>query len=73
MKTFPPQNYLAWKISVSFLHLMAIGCAIYRLLHRYMIQRLWWDDYMVIVPLVLSLVYWPLFLVHFPYRLGGWC
>ncbi|PPQ97593.1 hypothetical protein CVT26_002321 [Gymnopilus dilepis] len=56
--------------SVSVLYSIAIACAFYRLLHRYLIKRLWWDDYVVIVPLVLSLVYWPAFLLRIPYRLG---
>ncbi|KAF8894354.1 hypothetical protein CPB84DRAFT_1782873 [Gymnopilus junonius] len=65
----PPQDYLAWRVPLSILNLLAIAFAIYRLIHRYLIKRLWWDDYIAIIPLLLTLVYWPLFLARYPYRL----
>ena len=58
-------------VPISILYSVSIACAIYRIFHRYVIKRLWWDDYTAIIPPLLSLVFWPLFLVSFPYRLGG--
>ncbi|KDR79716.1 hypothetical protein GALMADRAFT_63033 [Galerina marginata CBS 339.88] len=51
----PLQSYLGWKVAVSFLHAFAIGSTLYRLTHRFRIRRLWWDDYIVCVPVVLNL------------------
>ncbi|KDR69785.1 hypothetical protein GALMADRAFT_908965 [Galerina marginata CBS 339.88] len=61
----PLQPYLGWKVSMSILHILAICSTIYRLIHRFRIQRIWWDDYLVIVPLVIDCVYCPLLWFRF--------
>ncbi|KDR69770.1 hypothetical protein GALMADRAFT_145172 [Galerina marginata CBS 339.88] len=63
--TLPPQSYLGWKVSMSILHILAIGSTIYRLIHRFRIQKTWLDDYIVFVPLVLDSIYWPIVCFRF--------
>ncbi|KAF8153755.1 hypothetical protein B0H34DRAFT_753183 [Crassisporium funariophilum] len=64
----PPQSYLAWKVSLTFVHALAIGSGVYRLVHRFRLQKTWWDDYIVFVPLVLEIPSIVLFWIRFPHR-----
>ncbi|KAF8161383.1 hypothetical protein B0H34DRAFT_700715 [Crassisporium funariophilum] len=53
----PPQNHLAWKVCITLLHFLAISCTIVRIGHRARTRRMWWDDYVVVVPLAFDFVY----------------
>ncbi|PPQ81574.1 hypothetical protein CVT25_013417 [Psilocybe cyanescens] len=57
----PGRSYLGWKIVITLFHLMSGSSTIYRLVHRYRIRRLWWDDYILLGALVLDFVYWPIY------------
>ncbi|KAF8901398.1 hypothetical protein CPB84DRAFT_971574 [Gymnopilus junonius] len=60
------QSYAAWKAVVIFLHAIAVLSTLYRLAHRFRIHRLWWDDYIVFVPLLFDLIYWIVACARFP-------
>ncbi|KAF8161390.1 hypothetical protein B0H34DRAFT_378550 [Crassisporium funariophilum] len=55
--TLPPQNLLAWQISLTLLHTAPIGFTLVRLAHHWRLGRLWWDDYVVCIPLLADCVY----------------
>ncbi|PPQ81560.1 hypothetical protein CVT25_013403 [Psilocybe cyanescens] len=57
----PHRSYLGWKIAVTLFHLISSSSTVYRLVHRYRIRRLWWDDYILLGALVLDFVYWPIY------------
>ncbi|KIJ96699.1 hypothetical protein K443DRAFT_633963 [Laccaria amethystina LaAM-08-1] len=61
----PAQSVLAWKITLTIFQAIAISSTLYRLLRRYRIQRLWWDDYVVVIPLVMDIVYTVTFCLEF--------
>lgn len=61
----PPQNAVAWKVCIELLHILALFSTLYRLHYRWKAQHLWWDDYMVTVPLVVDFLYSVLVLVRF--------
>ncbi|KAH9483195.1 hypothetical protein JR316_0005299 [Psilocybe cubensis] len=54
--TFPHQDPLAWKVALTFVHLLSLGLTIVRIRHRWRTNRLWWDDYVVGIPWALVLV-----------------
>ncbi|KAF8161608.1 hypothetical protein B0H34DRAFT_387015 [Crassisporium funariophilum] len=66
MPTLPSQSYLAWKISLSVLHALAIASGIYRLVHRFRVRKAGWDDYLVCIPVVLDIACIILFWFRFP-------
>ncbi|KAF8901909.1 hypothetical protein CPB84DRAFT_1729440 [Gymnopilus junonius] len=66
--TLPPQSYVAWKVSILILHLVAAISTIYRLVHRFRIRRPWWDDYLVFFPLAVDIMYCILTWIRFPHR-----
>ncbi|EDR08954.1 uncharacterized protein LACBIDRAFT_296577 [Laccaria bicolor S238N-H82] len=61
----PAQSVLAWKITLTIFQAIAISSTLYRLWRRYRIQRLWWDDYVVVIPLVMDIVYTVTFCLQF--------
>ncbi|KAH6891833.1 hypothetical protein BKA70DRAFT_1201425 [Coprinopsis sp. MPI-PUGE-AT-0042] len=64
----PPQNYLAWKVCVTVLHVVAICSTVLRVRIRWKDARLWWDDYVAaataLVDVVFVITYWLLFGTH---------
>ncbi|KIJ93622.1 hypothetical protein K443DRAFT_111770 [Laccaria amethystina LaAM-08-1] len=56
----PEQSYLGWKVAMTVLQLTAVGTTAFRLYYRHKTQRLWWDDYTAIVPLVAEFIYIPI-------------
>ncbi|KAF8161393.1 hypothetical protein B0H34DRAFT_378652 [Crassisporium funariophilum] len=46
------QSILAWEICITLLHAVSIGCTFVRLIRRWRINRMWWDDYLVCIPLL---------------------
>ncbi|TFK20285.1 hypothetical protein FA15DRAFT_659196 [Coprinopsis marcescibilis] len=61
----PAQNTVAWKACTELLHILAIIATVYRLVYRFKFSRLWWDDYLVVVPLLGDLVYSTAVLIKF--------
>ncbi|PPR00083.1 hypothetical protein CVT24_008985 [Panaeolus cyanescens] len=53
----PPQNHTAWKVGITILHILVLMMCIVRLGHRARLKRLWWDDYILVIPLALDVVY----------------
>ncbi|KAF8966773.1 hypothetical protein BDZ97DRAFT_1917290 [Flammula alnicola] len=53
----PRQNYLAWKISVTLLHFVSITFTLVRVGYRWRTRRLWWDDRIVMIPMVADCIY----------------
>ncbi|CAA7267527.1 unnamed protein product [Cyclocybe aegerita] len=51
------QSVLAWKIAMTFIHTIAVSSTCIRLYDRFWEQRLWWDDYLAILPTVLDVLY----------------
>ncbi|KAF8901918.1 hypothetical protein CPB84DRAFT_911691 [Gymnopilus junonius] len=64
----PPQSYIGWKVSISILHALSAGCTIYRLIHRFRIHRIWWDDRLIFIPLVFNILYCVLAWIRFSHR-----
>ncbi|KIM40387.1 hypothetical protein M413DRAFT_446572 [Hebeloma cylindrosporum] len=53
----PPQNHLAWKVCITLLHVWAMSFTVVRFGNQWYNRRLWWDDYLVIIPFVFDIVY----------------
>ncbi|KAF8960243.1 hypothetical protein BDZ97DRAFT_1329485 [Flammula alnicola] len=53
----PPQSYIAWKVSMTILHSLGFVATVFRLVHRFRINRLWWDDYVVFFPFAIDIAY----------------
>ncbi|KAF9051993.1 hypothetical protein BJ165DRAFT_1524872 [Panaeolus papilionaceus] len=51
------QSLLAWQICLTIFHAIAIGFTLTRLVHRWRTRKIWWDDYIVLLPLVTDIVY----------------
>ncbi|KAF9472015.1 hypothetical protein BDN70DRAFT_887469 [Pholiota conissans] len=49
-----------------FLHVIAISSSVYRLWVRFRIHRMWWDDYVLFVPLILDMFYGMVFWFSVP-------
>ncbi|KAF8806684.1 hypothetical protein BYT27DRAFT_6636398 [Phlegmacium glaucopus] len=64
----PSQNLLAWKISVTLLQFLAIGTTIFRLVRRWRSQRMWWDDYVVCIPVALDCLYVTVLWIKFQHK-----
>lgn len=52
-------------VTLTIFQAIAISSTLYRLFRRYRIQRLWWDDYVVVIPLVMDIVYTVIFCLQF--------
>jgi len=52
-------------VTLTIFQAIAISSTLYRLVRRYRIQRLWWDDYVVVIPLVMDIVYAVTFCLQF--------
>jgi len=48
---------LGWAVLASFFHILALVSTVLRLVHRLRTSRMWWDDYMVVLPLGLDTAY----------------
>ncbi|KAF8806639.1 hypothetical protein BYT27DRAFT_6634168 [Phlegmacium glaucopus] len=63
---------LAWALFASLFHIVALLSTVSRLVHRLRTSRMWWDDYMVVLPLCTNTVYfaslWVLYNIQ--YNLG---
>ncbi|PPQ83595.1 hypothetical protein CVT25_006345 [Psilocybe cyanescens] len=46
----PHQNQLAWKISITLVHFVSLSMTMVRIRHRWRTCRIWWDDYIVVIP-----------------------
>ncbi|KDR74213.1 hypothetical protein GALMADRAFT_99217 [Galerina marginata CBS 339.88] len=53
----PPQNHLAWKISITLVHFLSLSSTVVRIGHRLRTSRSWWDDYVVVLPWSLDVIY----------------
>ncbi|PPQ71455.1 hypothetical protein CVT24_011967 [Panaeolus cyanescens] len=51
------QSLLAWQICLTVFHSIAIGFIIARLVHRWRTRKLWWDDYIILLPFVTDIAY----------------
>ncbi|PPQ84386.1 hypothetical protein CVT25_013047 [Psilocybe cyanescens] len=65
-KFLPNQSYLGWKIAVTVFHVIAASTTIYRLVHRFRIRRLWWDDYVLFAALIVDTAFWPIYWARSP-------
>jgi hypothetical protein len=61
--------HLCWKVCITILHLVVIGCTFLRLLHRWRTNRMWWDDYSTVLPLVIDVAY--VIFMWWKFRGGG--
>ena len=52
-------------VTLTIFQAIAISSTLYRLWRRYRIQRLWWDDYVVVIPLVMDIVFTVTFCLQF--------
>ncbi|KAH9485637.1 hypothetical protein JR316_0002547 [Psilocybe cubensis] len=59
------QNTLAWKISLTFIHALAISSGCIRVSQRWRKKLMWWDDYAVIPPIVCNFIGILLFWLQF--------
>jgi len=50
-------NTLAWKSCITILQAISIGSTIIRLGHRWCTKRMWWDDWIAIIPLLGNCLY----------------
>ncbi|KIM46677.1 hypothetical protein M413DRAFT_56398, partial [Hebeloma cylindrosporum] len=57
------------KVSVTLFHLLAVGFTLLRLVYRWKTKRLWWDDYITIIPLMVDILY--IILMWLRFRDGG--
>ncbi|CAA7267524.1 unnamed protein product [Cyclocybe aegerita] len=53
----PKQDVTAWKTVMTILHTIAVSGTGVRLYDRFREQRLWWDDYLSVVPTILDILY----------------
>ncbi|KAF5322893.1 hypothetical protein D9619_002199 [Psilocybe cf. subviscida] len=53
----PHQSYIVWKVCVTILHCVAIAVSAFRIWLRYRSSRVWWDDYLVVVPMLFDIFY----------------
>ncbi|KAF8149026.1 hypothetical protein B0H34DRAFT_193422 [Crassisporium funariophilum] len=59
------QSVTTWKVITTSFHVLALASTVFRILDRCIMKRLWWDDYLAFVPLVLDTIYLVLFLQGF--------
>ncbi|KAF5327107.1 hypothetical protein D9619_004524 [Psilocybe cf. subviscida] len=57
MLNLPYQSYVAWRVCVTMFHVAAILSTLLRIRTRYKSQRMWLDDYLVIVPMTVDFIY----------------
>ncbi|KAF9476657.1 hypothetical protein BDN70DRAFT_995505 [Pholiota conissans] len=55
--SIPLKDFLLWQVVVFFLHVIAISSSVYRLWVRFWIHRMWWDDYVLFLPLILDMYF----------------
>ncbi|KDR75568.1 hypothetical protein GALMADRAFT_97249 [Galerina marginata CBS 339.88] len=61
----PPQSQLGWEISITLLHFLALSTTVVRVGHRLRTKLAWWDDYVVLIPLVCDFMFILLFWLQF--------
>ncbi|KAH9485640.1 hypothetical protein JR316_0002550 [Psilocybe cubensis] len=47
----PSQHTVAWEVSTLLLQIVCAGSTTVRLVHRWRTRRMWWDDWIVFIPL----------------------
>ncbi|KDR75569.1 hypothetical protein GALMADRAFT_47057, partial [Galerina marginata CBS 339.88] len=52
-------------VSVTILHFIALSATVIRVGHRLRAKLAWWDDYVVLIPLVLDFVFILLFWLEY--------
>ncbi|KDR75564.1 hypothetical protein GALMADRAFT_248043 [Galerina marginata CBS 339.88] len=52
-----PPNSLVWVVCPTVLQVIAIGFTFIRLVHRWRTCRMWWDDWVVLIPLIVDCLY----------------
>ncbi|KAF9008394.1 hypothetical protein BDQ17DRAFT_146494 [Cyathus striatus] len=52
----PEQNYVAWKVSLTILHLIAICTSVIRVWQRKHTNGMWWDDHLALIPAVMTVI-----------------
>jgi hypothetical protein len=57
------------KVSVTLFHLLAVGSTLLRLVHRWKTKRMWWDDYITVIPFTVDIVH--IILMWLRFRDGG--
>lgn len=60
LKCFPPHpchrtDILFQTVSITFVHCLSLSMTLIRLNHRWRTSRIWWDDYVVVIPWVFDL------------------
>ncbi|KAF9473072.1 hypothetical protein BDN70DRAFT_413709 [Pholiota conissans] len=70
LTSIPREDALPWQVVSFFLHVIAISSSVYRLWVRFRIHRMWWDDYVLFVPLILDMFYGMVFWFSVPRELG---
>jgi len=53
----PVQPVTAWGVICSIFHIVALSATAFRLVYRYRIRRLWWDDFFVAVAFPIDILY----------------
>ncbi|TFK45009.1 hypothetical protein BDQ12DRAFT_673952 [Crucibulum laeve] len=66
----PAQSYPVWKAIVTLTHVLAISFTLVRLTHRYRTRRLWWDDYVAVVPLLADVLFCIVFWFSYRHRMA---
>ncbi|KAF9047530.1 hypothetical protein BJ165DRAFT_1108195 [Panaeolus papilionaceus] len=49
---FPPQSYTAWEVGLTIVQVLAVSTTLFRLYHRIRERRMWFDDYVIVIPLL---------------------
>ncbi|KAF9476654.1 hypothetical protein BDN70DRAFT_923130 [Pholiota conissans] len=71
LTSIPYKDVLSWQVVAFFLHVIAISSSVYRLWVRFWIHRMWWDDYVLFVPLILDMYYAMVFWFSVPRELDA--
>ncbi|KAF5322466.1 hypothetical protein D9619_002207 [Psilocybe cf. subviscida] len=46
----PSQSYETWRVCMTMLHILAILSSCFRVAVRHHAKRIWWDDYLILLP-----------------------
>ncbi|KAF8963012.1 hypothetical protein BDZ97DRAFT_1065676 [Flammula alnicola] len=64
------QLSVRWAVIITVFHVVAISSTVFRVFHRCRRRQMWFDDYLVIVPLVVDCAYLSTFWISFGYKYG---
>ncbi|KAF5322348.1 hypothetical protein D9619_002206 [Psilocybe cf. subviscida] len=50
----PSQSLIAWRVCMTLLHVLAVLSTTFRVSIRWRMARMWWDDYMTLLPTIVD-------------------